>query len=81
MSSSKIYKFSLSNDNCANFFLRLTTLIIVDQISRVEQDSAWNDASAQEVTNLEVSGENVLRFFIELRIVLGNIRWIEEVEE
>lgn len=75
-------KISLSsNHNCTNFYLELTTLIIIDQISRVEQDSAWNDASAQEVTNLEVSGENVLRFFIELRLFLGNIRWIEEVEE
>lgn len=59
----------------------LTTFIIINQISSIEQNSAWNDASAQEVPDLEVSGENVLRLLVELRLVLGNVWWVEEIEE
>lgn len=54
---------------------------LTNKISSVEQNGTRNDASPQEVTDLEVGSQNVLRLLVEFALIFGNIGWVKEVEE
>lgn len=54
---------------------------LTNKISSIEQNSTRNDASSQEVPDLEVGSQNILRLFVELALVFWNVWWVEEVEE
>lgn len=59
----------------------LTTIVVIDQISSVEQNSAWNDTSSEEVPNLEIGSQDVLRLLVDLRLIFRDLWWVEKVEE